>query len=433
MALKDKILERAQKYVLKGYLDKAIAEYRSAADVDPRDISIRLRIGDLYVKTNRTEDAIKEYIEVAKANVQRGFYPKAIAVYKKVLKFDDSNLDIHYKLADLYTRQRLIADAISSYSFIVSTFERLGKTSEVMELLKKMLDIDPDNIGIRLKLADLFQKLSFDKDALAEYAMILDKLMEHGKLDRAEKIFLSLYASKSKEPVVLNGLAQIYKRKGDEEKFLDYARTLLKVHRESGEAEGAKAICDSILEVRPDDPDALGFIGGPERPVEGAPVPVQEEPSGEGVDEAPLISWPEEEIKDEDIEITFEGFDEAGPDGVSPKATFKDEEVFEVVEPVPAPVEEPPVEVGAEEPVEVQETPEAEGPAPVEAAEEDEEVEIEFDLGEDALKPALETAPVEEPVSEEPPVEEEAPVEAAAEEAEEVAEEPVVEEEPPVE
>ena len=30
MALKDKILDRAQKYMLKGYLDKALAEYRSA-------------------------------------------------------------------------------------------------------------------------------------------------------------------------------------------------------------------------------------------------------------------------------------------------------------------------------------------------------------------------------------------------------------------
>jgi len=221
MALKDKILDKAQKYMLKGNIDKALAEYRSAIDLDPRDVSIRLRIGDLYVKTDRTDEAIKEYTEVAKANAQRGFYPKAIAVYKKVLKLDDSILDIHYKLAELYTKQRLIADAISSYSYIVSTFEKKGKTSEVVELLKKMLEIDPDNVGIRLKLADLFLKLSFEKDAASEYAQIFEKLIADGKIERAEKIFLSLYGARPNEPVVLHALAEIYKTKGDDAKYLN--------------------------------------------------------------------------------------------------------------------------------------------------------------------------------------------------------------------
>jgi hypothetical protein len=50
MALKEKIIDRAQKHIQKGNIDKAIAEYRAAADVDPKDINIRLRIGELYVK-----------------------------------------------------------------------------------------------------------------------------------------------------------------------------------------------------------------------------------------------------------------------------------------------------------------------------------------------------------------------------------------------
>src|SRR3990172_12786514 len=107
MALKDKILERAQKYIQKGNLDKAIDEYRAAADLDPRDVSIRLRIGELYIKQGKKEEAIKEYTDAARANARGGFYLKSIAVYKQVLKLDPSNLDVHSKLAELYTKQRL--------------------------------------------------------------------------------------------------------------------------------------------------------------------------------------------------------------------------------------------------------------------------------------------------------------------------------------
>ncbi|HXI09578.1 MAG TPA: tetratricopeptide repeat protein, partial [Thermodesulfobacteriota bacterium] len=202
MALKDKIIDKAQKFVQKGYLDKAVAEYRSVVDMDPKDIAIRLRLGELYVKLNKTADAIREYSEAAKVNTQKGFYLKAIAVYKQILKLDD-NLDIHHKLADLYTKQRLIADAVSEYSQIAAIFERKGKNNEVLELLRKMLDIDPDNIGIKLRLADLYHKLSFEKDAIAEYESIFGMLIAQGKVEKAEKVYLGLYNSNPKEPVVL--------------------------------------------------------------------------------------------------------------------------------------------------------------------------------------------------------------------------------------
>jgi len=473
MANKDKILDKAQKYMLKGYLDKALVEYKSALAVDPRDISIRLRIGDLYIKTNSVSEAIKEYTEVAKANAQRGFYPKAIAVYKKILTLDDSSLDVHYKLAELYTKQRLIADAISSYSYIVSTFEKKGKTSEVMELLKKMLEIDPDNVGVRLKLADLFLKLSFEKDAVTEYAQIFEKLIADGKVDRAEKIFLALYNARPNEPVILKALAGIYRKKGDEVKYLNYARPLLKIYTHNEDVGNALALSKEILEVRHDDDAALEVARGIEPPElihqEQSESPQEtdfsvasshtnDEKSGGGGGEArgeavtgeaeqaadsPVISWPEE-----DIEVSIEGFDDEEAASAEPvEDAFKEEEEFVVIasdvpveeepvveEPVqpvqieePAPVEEPafeehaPVEAAAEEPVAEEpvhiEEPAFEEQAPVEAAPE-EPVEVEEAGHEPAPEEALiEESPAKEPVEpvhfEEPaPVEE--PVEATA-------------------
>ena len=336
MALKDNILDRAQKFMQKGAFDKALIEYRAACDVDPRDISIRLRIGDLYVKMNRKTEAIKEYTEVDRANSQRGFYLKAIAVYKQVLKLDDSILEVHYKLAELYTKQRLIADAISSYSTIVKTFERKGKTSEVMELLKKMSEIDPENIGVRLKLADLYQKLSFEKDALAEYSVISSKLVAQRQFDKAERIYLNIYSSKPREPEVLSGLSDLYRKKGDDQQYLRFAKDLFYHYRDSDDTDAARGVAVSILEVRPDEGECLRFLKSISRPEpikvehveapEPKPVPEVEEPliefpagaaepalpepvpeekeAAQGSASRPLISWPEEEI-----EISLEGFE----------------------------------------------------------------------------------------------------------------------------
>lgn len=261
MALKETILDRAQKFTQKGAFDKAIIEYRAALDVDPRDFSIRLKIGDLYTKLNKKSEAVKEYTEVARANSQRGFYLKAIAVYKQVLKVDDTILDVHYKLAELYAKQRLIADAISEYSHIVNIFEKKGKTSEVMELLKKMSEVDPENVGVRLKLADLYQKLAFEKDALEQYFWIFDKLVSQGKLDKAEKIYLNLYSMNPSEQRVLAGLAGLYRQKGESDQFIRFSKGLLNLYRESGDSEQARIVCEEMLAVRPNEPEGLMYLG----------------------------------------------------------------------------------------------------------------------------------------------------------------------------
>ncbi len=352
MALKEKILDKAQKFIQKGYLDKAIAEYRAAFELDPKDTSIRLRIGDLYVKTGRKEEAVKEYMEAAKSNAQRGFYLKAIAVYKQILKLDASNLDVHNKLADLYTKQRLIADAVSEYSFIVSAIERAGKPAEVTELLKKMISVDPENIGVRLKLADHHQKLGFKKDALGEYLWIFDKLVSQGKYDKAEKIFFGLNNVYPNEETVLNKLSESYKSRGEAGQFLKLASTLFDIYTGAGDTEKAKAICQSILEVSPTDAKSLGYMSqfrvGKESdvtvtPEEKEPAPA---PPSAGIESALPEVKPEEKppfasrahvpasasAPEEEIEISLEGFDEiveeapVAPEGIIEGKVFSPEE-----------------------------------------------------------------------------------------------------------
>ncbi|TAN60409.1 tetratricopeptide repeat protein [bacterium] len=261
MGVKENILEKARKFIERGLFDKAIGEYRSAIDFDPKDIAIRLKIGDLYVKMGSSEEAIKEYLEVARTNAQRGFYLKAIAVYKQVLKLDVANLDVHNKLAELYTRQRLIVDAISEYSYLVASFEKNRKTKEVLDILKKMIEIDPENVGIRLKLADHYQKSGFTKDALSEYSGIFSKLIAQGKADKAEKIYHTLQTHAfGKEPQVLNGLMEICLTKGSIDEYLKYARLLAKSYKDSGDTEQAVRVAEDILKQKPDDHEALGLL-----------------------------------------------------------------------------------------------------------------------------------------------------------------------------
>ena len=80
MAKKEKIIEKAQKFLSKGNIDKALVEYKKAFEMDKSDLSLQLKLGDLYVKTGDKEAAINEYTEIAKIHTNKGYYLNGIAV-----------------------------------------------------------------------------------------------------------------------------------------------------------------------------------------------------------------------------------------------------------------------------------------------------------------------------------------------------------------
>lgn len=296
---KSKIIDKAQKLIQKGYIDKAIVEYKRLTEKDPKDPTIRLRIGDLYVKIGKKDEAIKEYGEVAKIHTQRGFYLKAIAVYKQILKLDENLIEIHFKLSDLYTKQGLRADAIAALSVLTGFYEKKAKVDEVVDILKKMVTVDPQNVGVRLKLADYYQKKGFTEDALAEYGIAFKNLIDEGKPDKAGKLYQGLYEANKKDVRIIEGLAEICRIKGDNSQIVRYYKELAVLYGEKGNAEKRKEVYRKILEVSPDDMEAIEVVGRKQATFE---MPSREaapsEPSlGEKEIEKPLISWPEVDIE----------------------------------------------------------------------------------------------------------------------------------------
>ncbi len=319
MGGKEKYIERAQRYILRGHLERAIEEYKGAIAIDPQDVTLRLRLGDLYVKTGRKEDAIKEYSEAAKINNQKGFYLKAIAVYKQILKLDDTNLDVHYKLAELYTKQRLLADAISEYSYILNVFERKGRTQDAFDLLKKMVEVDPNNTGVRLRLAKKELELGYEDDAIEEYCTIFDKLLSQRRLERAEKIIKEIYERYPQNTAIIEKFLELYKKKEDNENYLKYALKLVDLYREKGDKEATIALCNEILERFPDNQQArtileevapkeeeVDFSELSEEEPEEVVVEVSEEQEKEEPEEIEVSTPLEEELPEEETIETVE-------------------------------------------------------------------------------------------------------------------------------
>ena len=186
MALfKKDVLQNAEKLVQKGKIEAAIKEYKKVVARSPGDTTTLNRIGDLYVRLRKNQDAVEYYLQTAERFALDGFYVKAIAVYKKVQRIDPGAIQVHGRLADLYAKQGLINDARNHYGQLADHYLRQNDTAEAIRAYEKLVELEPENPTGLLRLADLYQEDGRTSQATAAYERIANTMIDRGQVDHA--------------------------------------------------------------------------------------------------------------------------------------------------------------------------------------------------------------------------------------------------------
>ena len=217
---RNKVLDAARKYQARGHYDKAIAQYKKLVDADKRDVRSLLKIGDLQVRKGDRGSAIKTYQTVADHYANQGFFLKAIAVYKQILKLDPSRLDAQVQLGDMYSHLQLISDAMSVYEDVSNGFMRAGDADQALRMLGKMVDLDPEHIPVRIKYAEALSRAGRTQDAAAEFDHGAKLLKGQGRLDDYIKVAERLLYHRSNDVHVAKELAETYIQRRDPKRAL---------------------------------------------------------------------------------------------------------------------------------------------------------------------------------------------------------------------
>ena len=218
---KSKILEKADKLIRQKKLKPAIDEllrYVQAAPDDMELVNIINKIGDLFAQMGNRESAIEYFQKSVDHYVREGFFTKAIAILKKILRMDKENIRALEQLAELYTQEGMVQDAKRQYLEIAEKYKKEGLTKRALEAYRRIVDMDPDNVGSRMKLAELFNSEGMQQEAIEQLITLAKTLRDKGKLDEAEKILLKTRKLDIPDPVVDITLAKVLVMKGELEK-----------------------------------------------------------------------------------------------------------------------------------------------------------------------------------------------------------------------
>jgi len=184
---KSKYVEAAQKLLNQGKVPQAINEYQHILKYEPKDQVTLMTIGELYIRQGETFQAIEYFERLAQIFVADGFLTKAIAVYKRIAKLAPEEIKPLERLADLYVQQGVMSEARPLFLQLAEIHLKHNRQAEAVALLKKLLQAEPDNLRIQIRLADLYQAMGQKAEAVDTYVSAAQRALARGDHGESEK------------------------------------------------------------------------------------------------------------------------------------------------------------------------------------------------------------------------------------------------------
>jgi tetratricopeptide (TPR) repeat protein len=237
---KAKVMRAAEKNLAQGKIPAAIKEYQQIVKHDPDDYSALNMLGDLLIRTEQQEEAVKCFTRVAEHYREEGFALKAIAMFKKIDRLNPGSIEIAAKLAPLYEMQGLVVDARTQYLLVADAYSRGGHAAKALEVLRKIADLDPNNTDIRIKLAQGYQRENFRTEAAEAFSHAGAQFYARGAFDQAIDAYTGALNVLPQDYTALSGLAA--------------------THIARGTADDAAEMLERALDLQPDDKELLSLL-----------------------------------------------------------------------------------------------------------------------------------------------------------------------------
>lgn len=122
---------------------REIATCEGALEKRPNDTMILKKLGDLYLKAENFKSASEIYVRLGEIYNEKGFYPKAIALYKQAIKINSLWEGPYEKLAELYKVQGFSREAATQYIKLSEMLEQSGNSVEATIYMQKAAELDP--------------------------------------------------------------------------------------------------------------------------------------------------------------------------------------------------------------------------------------------------------------------------------------------------
>lgn len=229
---------------------------RKALGADADNEEIREELIELLIKLGQVNEAVEELLNLAQSAISHGLAEKAAIAYERVLVLEAGSEPAIRPLLDLALESGNV-ERISRYSHMLAdTIAEAGDLKQAMQILRELLEKDPDNLRALEKLISLSQRTHDNRSYCSTLSSLAHKLAKHGEYSKAVTHLEALLKERPGEEEILELLMDCCIAEGLSERASECAVELLGLARLSADPERIRKSAQSVLSFDEENADA---------------------------------------------------------------------------------------------------------------------------------------------------------------------------------
>lgn len=228
----------ANSYNSRGEPQRAVEYYKRMMNIAPMDLKPRSQLINLLISIDRSEDALKEYIKLAEVyyrmadlDMARKTYTEALRVAEKLPDEKSWQVELYKRMADIDLQRLDWRRALEDY--------------------ERVRTLQPDDGEARSRLVELNYRLENQSQALAELEQFIAYLSASGKKEQAVEFVESLVESNPNQISLRIRLADLYRQMGRVDQAVEQLDTVGESFLDAGDTVGAVKILERIIDLNP--------------------------------------------------------------------------------------------------------------------------------------------------------------------------------------
>lgn len=193
---KERLKESAERAVAAGNLSKALAVYHKILSREPEEKDVLCMMAELMIQTGDQAEGLKCLKRAASAFHAGGENLKAVTVYRKYLKYDETDDEIIAAMTEVFLKDNKTKEAAEVLSRASQLQDKLNPSKSIY-YLEKLLKILPDNLDAMAALCAHYTRQKMHAKAREFNFTVGKKLFQKGDYSRS---YLLLYDVLQQDP-----------------------------------------------------------------------------------------------------------------------------------------------------------------------------------------------------------------------------------------
>ncbi len=204
----------------------------------------------------------EKYLASAQKHVLKGSLERAIKDYEQLVALDPKDLRLRQRLAELLARVNRKDEAVREYETIARFYADNAYYLKAIAVYKQIQKLTPLNMAVPLLLAELNERQGLKGNALAEYQAVLLTYETTGEYGAAAQVLERMILLDPEQSALHLRLAEFYLQTSYRDRgYREFLRTAI-LQSQVHDATGFSLLCERVRELFPERMDFFVDLAG---------------------------------------------------------------------------------------------------------------------------------------------------------------------------